>query len=304
MLYYFRLQNKLFQRAITDGGVNLILGYIILPIVFVGGSMLLFGYRPAIAVYLYPCIGLFCVLKLSKTERNTFLKMCFSKRDYLKIRIIENLIVVTPFVIFLLFKLLILPIAILVGVSILLVFIQFRNVISFTIPTPFSKHPFEFCVGFRKTFVVIVFLYFLTIMAIISDNSNLGLSSLIMLYIVLLSYYFERERQYYIWIFNMSPSRFLLTKVKTALSYSTLLAAPIVLALSIHTPDRIGWLLLIVVLGFAYLTTIILAKYSYLTEEVGVSLFFTAIIIIYVPPLITIPWLYFKSINNLEKTLK
>ncbi|MBK7030860.1 MAG: hypothetical protein IPH45_17355 [Bacteroidales bacterium] len=48
---------------------------------------------------------------------------------------------------------------------------------NFTIPTPFSKHPFEFAVGFRKTFLAWLFAYFLTIMAISVGNFNLGVFS-------------------------------------------------------------------------------------------------------------------------------
>ena len=51
---------------------------------------------------------------------------------------------------------------------------EFQTNFNLTIPTPFSKKPFEFSTGFRRSFFMFPIAYILTFIAIRVDNFNLA----------------------------------------------------------------------------------------------------------------------------------
>ncbi len=161
---YFLLQHKILNRKLIDFGVPIWVGYILSPIVFVVLSSFLF-YKTEFAGYIYVFIALGLISKLSEPKRNDFLKAIFSKCDYLKIRLFENWIIGVPFIIFLIYKESYLFALILVVLSAIVGLFNFNINTNFTIPTPFGKYPFEFAVGFRKTFFIFPIAYFLTFMS-------------------------------------------------------------------------------------------------------------------------------------------
>ena len=95
------------------------------------------------AHYIIGFLGLSVVASLNEKKRNDFLNLCFSKTKFLKIRLIENLLLISPFVIFLIFT----EEYLIAGITLLLseffVFTHFNKKWSFHIPSPFSKYPFE-----------------------------------------------------------------------------------------------------------------------------------------------------------------
>ena len=258
------------------------------------------------AEYFYGLTSISFLSKLNGKRRNDFLKTIFTVKDYKKLRIIENLMVIFPFVVFLLLAQLLLAVLILISISTLMSIFNFDNNFNHTIPTPFSKNPFEFPVGFRKTFYIFPFAYFLTFQSIIVGNFNLGVFSLLLIAIVVLSYYSKPENEFFIWSFNLSSKRFLINKIKIGLLYSTLLSLPVIVPLIIFFPDRTTILMLFLLLSYAYIITIILAKYSAYPNEmnllegiiIGFSLMFPPIL------LAVIPMFYSKSIKQLKTILK
>jgi hypothetical protein len=126
--------------------------------VFVGLSMSLF-YKTTFAPYLYVLISLYLTSNLSEIKRNDFLEICFGNERYRKVRILENLIVALPFVIFLIYKQQFYPGIFLLAFTVLLALSKFKMSYSMTIPTPFYKKPFEFTVGFRNTFFMFFIAY-------------------------------------------------------------------------------------------------------------------------------------------------
>ena len=151
MLDYFHLQSKILNRKITEFGLPLLIVYPLIFIVFILLSNFLF-LKTQFAPYIYGLIVLGFVSNRSAPKRNDFLKLIFSKKNYLKLRCIENLLYSIPFLAFLTYKGLFIYMIVLIVLTISLTFINFSTNIIFTIPTPFSKNPFEFSVGFRKTF--------------------------------------------------------------------------------------------------------------------------------------------------------
>lgn len=293
MREYFKLQYKLTNRKIADFWIQPIIGYLCLLLGFVGLSMYLF-YKTNFAPYIYILISIYFLTKLSETKRNDFLKICFSNRNYRTIRILENMIITFPFIVFLIYKLQFYPAIILIILSILLALLSFKTAYSITLPTPFFKKPFEFTVGFRNTFYLFIIAYFLSIIAVVVDNFNLGIFSLMLVYLSVLTYYFKPENKYYVWSYALTPIQFLGEKIKTSLLYASLLCSPIALLLGFYYFNSITIILLFMLLGYLYLITIILAKYSAYPEEInltqaipiGISLVFPVILIAIIPFLI------------------
>ena len=159
MKEYFILQFKMLNRQLTEWGIEPVIGYVVGLFAFIGISMKLFE-KTQFAEYIYIVLALSLVIKLNEINRNDFLKLCYSKTEYIKIRIVENLIVSIVFITFLLFQEKYLS-SILLFISVCLFsLIDLKSKSSFTLPTPFYKYPFEFTVGFRSNYFIYFFAFF------------------------------------------------------------------------------------------------------------------------------------------------
>ena len=307
MIYreYFNLQYRLVNRRLQDNGLNPGVGYLLLAAVFVCSSLLLFN-RTTYAEYLYVFAVLFFMLNLSEQRRNDFLKICFTVKHYRIIRILENLTIALPFVIFLLYRqcfstaLIVIVLGILASVS------GSKKSFAFVFPTPFFKHPFEAMVGFRNTFYLIFFAYVLSGIALSVDNFNLGVFSLILTLLITSSYFTKPESDFYVWQFNLSPARFLRYKIKLAIRNSIFLCLPIILALSIFYFDNILILLICLLAGSTFISAVILTKYSVYPSEPRIEEVILLLWCLYLPPImiIAIPYLFRRSANKLNGILK
>ena len=201
MKEYFILQFKMLNRQLIEWGVEPVIGYVVGLFVFIGISIKLFE-ETQFAEYIYIALAISLVIKLNEINRNDFLNLCYSKTVYLKIRIVENLIVSIAFITFLLFQEKYLS-SILLFISVCLFsLIDLKTKSSLTLPTPFYKHPFEFTVGFRSNYFIFFFAYFLTFMSISVNNFNLGIFSLILTLLSCLNYYTNSEDKFYVWVFS------------------------------------------------------------------------------------------------------
>ncbi|MFB1041191.1 MAG: ABC transporter permease, partial [Polaribacter sp.] len=174
-----------------------------------------------------------------------------------------------------------------------------------TIPTPFSKKPFEFTVGFRKTFYVFPIAYFLTYISVSVGNFNLGVFSMLLIGITCFSYHSKTENEYFVWNYNLSSKEFLLKKIKTCLTYFSVLSLPIIITLGISFFNQIDILIVFIFLSYAYLTAIIFAKYSSFPNEINMSQVILIGLSFIFPPilLIFIPLFYSQSIKKLNTIL-
>ncbi len=305
MQAYFNLQYKMANRRLSDFGVYPVIGYLLLFCTFTGISIFLFQ-KTTFAPYILVLIALYFTSKLSEVKRNDFLQICFGENKYKKIRIIENLIVIAPFAIFLIYKMQIYPIAILGVISVLMALLNIKTTYNITIPTPFYKKPFEFTVGFRNTFYLFGIAYILTIIAIFVDNFNLSIFSLMLVFLTVLSYFTKPENEYFVWSYNLTPAKFLIEKIKTAGLFSTGLCAPIVLPLGICYFDFIGIIALCMLLGYLYLISLILAKYAAFPNEMDLAQGIILCIGLVFPPflIIVIPFFTNQSVQKLKYILK
>lgn len=302
---YFELQYRMINRRFQDSGLEPFFAYLILIVGFVGLSIYLFN-KTEFAVYIYLLVALALIGKLSETRRTEFLKICFGDLQLKKIRITENLICCTPFCVFLLYNQLFIFAGLLLVLTAILALVHFRSRLNLTIWTPFSKQPFEFTTGFRSTFYLFFAAYALTCIAISANNFNLGVFAILLVFATALSFYTKPENEYYVWTYSQSPRQFLLSKIKTAILFSSSLALPIALVLSIFFYQNIGLILLFFLLGWAFLIAIIVTKYSAYPEEINIPQGLLLAVCVWFPPLliIVIPYLFRKSENQLSRLLK
>jgi hypothetical protein len=292
------------NRKIKEAGLPPLLGYLFVLIAFVLLSAYVFQ-KTDFAKYLVILISLSSIFKLSENTRADFLLSTFGDKIKMQIRILENTILCLPFVLLLLYKSCFLEASMLFLCSLLLSLFTLQSAFHFTIPTPFSKNPFEFSTGFRKSFFLFPIAYALTFMAIKVDNFNLGLFSMLLIFLVAMSYYPTPENEFFVWVHADSPRSFLKKKMTVALSYVMLLASPILISLLIFYPMEFEKTLLFLLISVLLLPTIILAKYTAYPTEINFPEVIKIALCLFFPPLfvVMIPYLYFKAGANLNYIL-
>jgi hypothetical protein len=305
MKEYFELQYKMTNRRFKDTGFEPLLAYLTLTVGFFGLSIYLF-HKTEFAEYIFQLSALTLIGKLSETRRTEFLKICFGETKLKKIRVTENLICSLPFLIFLLYKHLFFSGLLLLVFTTILALLNFRTTINFTVWTPFSKRPFEFTTGFRNTFYVFFAAYALTAIAVSVNNFNLGVVAMLLVFATTLGYYTKPENEYYVWTYNVNAKEFLFSKIKTAIFFSTSLALPIAVAIAIFYPQNIGILSLFFFVGWAFLISVIVSKYSAYPDEMNITQGILLALCIWFPPILVvlIPYLFRKSENRLSNLLK
>jgi hypothetical protein len=304
MKYYFRLQFAMLNRSMRDFGLIPIVGYLISAAAFTGLSVYLFD-KTTLAAYLFILVAISFIYALSQTRRNDFLKSCFSTKTYYLIRFTENTILAMPFFIVLIFQHCFVAAASLMLTSGVLVFFDVENKFRFSLPTPFYKRPFEFVVGFRNAFYVFFFAYFLTFMAVSVGNFNLGIFALILIFLICFTFYTNPENEFYVWIFSLSPQRFLFQKMKIAILFITTLILPVVASLSLVFPENTSTVFAFLGMGYLFLLTVILAKYSAFPKRMNLPQGFLLAFSLWFPPLLlgVIPYFYLQSVKKLKEIL-
>jgi hypothetical protein len=292
------------HRRLIDLGLVPLVSYPLLLVGFIGLSLFLF-LKVEFAPYIYVLVSLAVTAKLSETGRNDFLRLWFKKQVYLQIRLLENLIVTLPFVLFLLYKEEFLASAILLAAAALLSLNSFKTDLNITIPTPFYHRPFEFLVGFRSTYLLFPVAYGLTVFALINANFNLGIFSLLLVIMVVLSYYSQPEGEYIVWSFKLSPRMFLWQKMKTALIYTSMLCLPILTALGIAYGSELLTIMAVFAMGCLLLMMVILAKYAAYPHEMNLPEGVILALSVAFPPamLVFAPFLYTKAVRHLNSYL-
>ncbi|MBV7441700.1 ABC transporter permease [Weeksellaceae bacterium TAE3-ERU29] len=301
---YFILQFVMINRKMKEEGINPFLGYLLGFVAF-GFISEYFFQKTDFAKYLMILVCLSFQLKLSEKNRNDFLLSTFGDKTKNKIRILENLCVCIPFIIMLLYESFFLEAFILLGLSVVFALFSFKSTFNFSVPTPFSKNPFEFSVGFRKTFLIFPIAYAFTIISINVNNINMGIFSMLLIFLTILSYYAKPEQEYYVWIHADTPREFLKNKIIIATKYAILLVLPILVSLLIFYPTEFKLILEFFLIGILFLWTIIFAKYSAYPREMSLPEGIMIAFSLYFPLLLfaIIPYFYNKSIKKLKTIL-
>lgn len=304
MKYYFTLQYKMLNRQLAEFGIQPAIAYVLCILIFGILSQYLFT-KASYIPYVYGLIPLFLAIQLSEPKRNDFLKSCFSKSRYTKLRLVENLLTTLPFLIFLLYKQQWLIVPSVLILSALLSFYSLSSQYSFTLPTPFYKKPFEFTIGFRKSIILIIAAYCLGIIAMLIGNFNLGLFSLATLLGICASFYLTPEESFYVWIHSLDVKSFIWSKTKILLLYTTILSVPLTLALAIFFFDKIALIIALQCLGYLYIWTVLLSKYANFPDQLIIPEIIVLGLCLVFPPLLLVitPYFYIKSQKRLKEIL-
>lgn len=301
---YFYLQFVMNNRKIREVGVHPGLGYLLGVVAFILLSEYIFQ-QTVFARYLAILTCLSLQFKLSEKNRADFLLSTFGGKTKQNIRIMENIIVCIPFVSILIYKGFFLNAGALLVGSIVLALFSFHSRFNFSFPTPFSKRPFEFSVGFRKSIFIFPVAYALTYISLNVDNLNLGMFSMLLIFLTSLSYYSNPEHEFYVWVHAESPEKFLRHKIFNASKNATLLVTPILISLLVFYPGDFQSILLFFLIGLFFLWTMILAKYSVYPSQMHLPEVVLMTFSIYFPPflLAIIPYFLNKSMNKLKLIL-
>lgn len=301
---YFQLQCRRLYRGVAESGIPLALAIIGILAIYFGGSAYLY-FKTTYAPYVILIFAISLLSRLSAIERNDFLVNTFSKKDYQTIRLLENGAVIVPFLGLLVFHQNYMETCVLIGVAFIMSFLKTKSSWNKSIPTPFSKNPFEFTIGFRSSILVILLAYAIVVGSIALNNFNFGIAGLVLLYITALTFYLQPEPAYYVWIYACTPKQFLKLKLTTALRQSSLLALPLIITLLIAFPASWIYVLLFTLVGQLFLLTIILAKYSAFPNEINLPEGIMIALCISFPPFlfVLIPYFYSKAIKKLYPLL-
>jgi len=302
---YFQIQWKIINRHIKEAGFNVVLAWLIALITFIGLSIGLFT-KYEYPEYLFSMLPIFLSIRLADLRRKEFIIICYGNRRYYLIRVLENVLISIPFLIFLvIFQHYLISILLAIFALTLTIF-QWQSKFHFIIPTPFQKNPYEFPRGFRKTILLIGLVYSIAIIAVRFENYNLGLFSLILGFLTSMSYYSFTEDRFFVWLHIEKPKGFLLRKIKVAVLCNGLLYLPLIMMMSFFFYENIYQILILWGAGNLFLLYIIFVKYSAFPNKVGLKESILLAVTIYFPPLllITIPYFYFQSLRSLSKFLK
>lgn len=302
---YFQLQFKLLNRRFKELGFEPWFAYLLILLTLLTAVHQSFE-RYSFAPYVFVALCMLLQLNFGNQKRIDFLKTVFSTRKFRRIRLLENALMALPFMIeFIVYQKWI-ALAILGLTTILLALINVKISHQKTLPTPFSKRPFEFSVGFRSAFLLLIACYILMGIGLYVDNFNLGMFSILSLFVVCMGFYTQPEEEFYVWIHHHSTSTFLFFKVKTALLNVSLLSAPLVLILLGFYPMNGGYIALFVLITFVFMIAVVLAKYAAYPNEIQLIQVFFLGISIPAPFLLLlfIPLFYNQATNRLKSYLK
>ncbi len=293
--FYFWLQFQRIARLIDGNGKLILLGLSVMTTGFIGLSVLLFE-KTEFAVWIYALIAVGLFVRLGERGRNDHLKSLFRNRDYFKVRLLENGL--TSFI-FIPIMILYSEFYVAAGIAFLsqlmaIVPISLRT--SYVIPTPFRKHPFEFIIGFRKTYLGFMMSYLLLIKAIEVHNYNLGLFAMGIVFMVVMSFFSKPEPLYYVWIFKRTSGEFLKQKGVTSALCTALIAIPALAALCIAFPENMILSIAVYLLAQLLIGSMIVAKYSAYPDEMSLAQGFLFAFGFMFPPLLPfIVWRFYRQ---------
>lgn len=300
---YLKLQYKLLTRHFTATGLPLVIA----PILLLGACYLVYY-----LLLQYPVFGSYAILLgnfqllflLTEKNRNDFLKNTFNKKDFYTIRLLENVLVTLLSIALLLSQSLWLYAFILGLLAVVFAFLTFKA-FGKSIPTPFAKKPFEFIIGFRRSYLLIIVLYLLATIGFYVTNSNLVLFCVSGIALTCILYYQLPEPVFYLWNSRETPAGFLLRKFRRGLLQCLLFVLPLLLTYAFIYSSE--WFNALIVLGgiLFLIPFAITLKYVAYPREINFPEVSVLILCFSFYPLIValLPFYYLKALKNLKNYL-
>ena len=300
---YLRLQYKLLTRHIKAMGLPI-------PVAFL--LLLGLGYLIHYALVQYPVFGCYAVILgnfqllflLTEKNRNDFLKNTYSKREFHTIRLWENGLVILPSFIILLVHNQWLYTLLLILLAVVFAFLTFKT-FGKSIPTPFAKKPFEFIIGFRRSYLLLLVLYLLAGIGFYVANPNLVLFCIACIALTCVFYYQLPEPIFYLWNVHHTPRDFLMRKFRRGILQCLLVTLPLILIYILLFPSDLFNACILLGGIFFLLPFAITLKYVAYPREINFPEGFALALCFSFYPLILalLPFYYIKAINNLKNHL-
>lgn len=301
MQAYFSLQVCLIKRHLRALGITPWVAAVLLPLLFFVGGLLLLD-RTDYAAYAIAFFGLSALTQLGGKERNYFLRIQFPRKTYWLLRLVENGICLLPFVILLLVKGFWALALVQAGVGVAMIVLTGDGLNKWVLPTPFSRQPFEFAVGVRKSWPLIIIASFLLLMGVRVANFELALFAYFLVVFTAMGFYGKPEPGFFVWIHHFTPRDFLRRKMFLAVRNLLVLTLPFFLTLGLFFPEHYGLILLALMLGTGYILMMVVAKYMAYPDDLTVPQVFLIALGIFLPPvlLFLIPHYYRRASNRLH----
>lgn len=217
---------------------------------------------PAYAPYYFAYAAFSALQAIAGVSRVEFLELQFGRRTSRQIRFIENLAITSPWLYLAIFMgNLYLGSFLLLCVVAMSLFSR-RNS-SRSLPTPFTKSPFEIPLFFRRVLVyVLAIALFVTGIACYVGNFNLGLVCLASVLLISCSAQEYREPNFFVWVYALNPGAFLRMKVGRNMLQLLALTSPLTLMLIAAFPQHFLIVLLCLVTGLLLNAIYVLLKYA------------------------------------------
>ena len=298
---HFRIQFNRFKGWSKDIGINPKLAICLGIILFLLGSIYLFN-QTEFAEVIYLFILASFQIKVLNPNKKALFNQINARKLLPKIQLLETSFLSLPFIGFLIYKQEFIAVLLAILMSILIIFIPFQYKPKRVLKNPFSKIPFEFCIGIRRTIIYYILSCVLTLIAWKVDNFNLGLFTLVVTGFIMMSYYYFYESYWYIWIYKRSTKRFLQHKFYIGILNALLLLMPQSLLLFIAYPNLYMRLIITIIIVVLYVILSISGKYAFYPMEIPIPQSIALALAIIFPPLlfVLIPYFTFKSIQNLN----
>jgi hypothetical protein len=186
-----------------------------------------------------------------------------------------------------------------------LVFLPLNALNARAFPTPFSKRPWEFATGVRKSWPLLLIAAFLLTMGLRVDNFELSVFSGCIPGFVAMGYYGKPEPGFYVWVHTFSPRAFLHRKLLLGCTQLFLLGLPFLAALLFFFPEELLIIFLSQLLIQLYLILMVTTKYANYPEEIDLQHSFLMAAGMVLPPLLlgVIPFFYRRALGRLVLVL-
>lgn len=305
MKHYFQFQKTLLARKSKEIGLNPILG---LSLLFLFGVIIPFVIQPITDRVAWGIVFLASIIIFQniQREKSDFLQMQVGRKQLKIILLLENGLLISPILAFLIIQQRFLSVAIIFFGMIVLSLFPLSQSLSRVIPTPFSKRPFEFASGFRRFLFLYLGLIALFFYSTWIENAHLSLVCIMFFQLMQLGNFTLLEDEIFVWKYAASPREFLWRKMKVAWIQNLYFLMPLSVIQIVIFPETYWLVGSVLLLGLALFSLFIFMKYALFPSELNVVevIFFACCL--FFPPLILVflPIYYQRAQQNLQTWLK
>ena len=293
---------------------NPVAGILLLAGIFTGISLMVFE-KITHAGWIYTALAVVSIMELQSRKGNDFLEKHVDNVTFYRCKLAENMLVLLPFIVVLIFKHCFLQAVIL---AVFVIPYSYYN-LKFPRPklkalhSPFLSYAVEWHNGFRMYAGVYVLHVLLLVPGVISGNFYVYLVPFFLLLFFMNSTYGVVEDRFFIWVYRSGAGQFLLKKFKALAAGYALSFALFAVVGAIFYPQHIALLLLCLSGGLIALTGSMLIKYHFYPSEfiIQVSqIIFLALVVggvinpsLMILTLLMLLFSYFKARNKLQTIL-